>query len=78
MNAPFDPSQTQFGIGQPVSRKEDPVLLRGEGRYSDDMSLSGQLRAVMVRSPYAHGVLRGIDTTEAARMPGVSFIAAGW
>jgi carbon-monoxide dehydrogenase large subunit len=77
MNAPFDPSQLKFGIGQPVSRKEDPVLLRGEGRYSDDLSLPGQAHAVMVRSPYAHGTLNGIDTAEAAAMPGVVAIYTG-
>lgn len=38
MNAPFDPTflmNEKFAVGQPVSRKEDPVLLRGEGRYTD-------------------------------------------
>lgn len=64
----------KFAVGQPVSRREDPVLLRGEGRYSDDMNLPGQLHAVMVRSRVAHGVLRGIDATEAKAMPGVRSI----
>jgi carbon-monoxide dehydrogenase large subunit len=77
MNAPLDPSRLKFGIGQPVSRKEDPVLLRGEGRYSDDLSLPGEVYAVMVRSPYAHGVINGIDTAEAAAMPGVLAIYTG-
>ncbi|WP_458095818.1 xanthine dehydrogenase family protein molybdopterin-binding subunit [Roseomonas sp. WA12] len=77
MNAPIDPSRLKFGIGQPVSRKEDPVLLRGEGRYSDDLSLPGQAHAVMVRSPYAHGVIRGIDTAEAAAMEGVLAVITG-
>jgi aerobic carbon-monoxide dehydrogenase large subunit len=48
----------RFAIGQPVPRSEDPVLLRGEGRYSDDVSLPGQAYAVMVRSHHAHGVIR--------------------
>jgi len=77
MNAPFDPSRLKFGIGQPVSRKEDPVLLRGEGRYSDDLAIDGMAHAVMVRSPYAHGVIRGIDATEARAMPGVLAIHTG-
>jgi carbon-monoxide dehydrogenase large subunit len=51
MNAPLDPSQLKFGIGQPVPRKEDPVLLRGEGRFTDDLALPGQAHAAMVRSP---------------------------
>ncbi|MDI1287107.1 MAG: xanthine dehydrogenase family protein molybdopterin-binding subunit [Reyranella sp.] len=61
----------KFGVGQPVSRKEDPTLLRGQGRYTDDINLAGQAYAVMVRSRMAHGVLKGIDTTSATAMPGV-------
>jgi carbon-monoxide dehydrogenase large subunit len=61
----------RFAIGQPVPRSEDPVLLRGEGRYSDDVSLPSQAYAVMVRSHHAHGVIRGIDTAAAHAMPGV-------
>src|SRR3981081_1694851 len=66
----------RFAIGQPVPRSEDPVLLRGEGRYSDDVSLPGQAYAVMVRSHHAHGVIRGIDTAAARAMPGVLAIYA--
>ena len=61
----------KFGVGQPVPRKEDPTLLRGQGRYTDDISLPGQAYAVMVRSRIAHGVLKGIDMTAARAMPGV-------
>ena len=71
MNAITNPGPLRFAIGQPVSRKEDPLLLRGEGQYSDDVSWSGQLHAVMVRSRHAHGVLRGIDAAAARAMPGV-------
>jgi carbon-monoxide dehydrogenase large subunit len=60
-----------FGIGQPVRRTEDPTLVRGEGRYTDDIHLEGQVYAVIVRSPVAHGVLRGVDLGEARAMPGV-------
>ena len=61
----------KFGVGQPVPRKEDPTLLRGDGRYTDDINLAGQAYAVMVRSRIAHGVLKGIDTSAARAMPGV-------
>src|ERR1019366_4483113 len=74
MNAPFDPSlrfTEKLAVGQPVSRMEDPVLLRGEGRYSDDLNRTGQLYGVMVRSRVAHGILRSIDTEAAREMPGV-------
>ena len=77
MNAPIDHSLLsvdKFSIGQPVSRTEDPMLLRGEGRYTDDINLPGQLYAVMVRSRVAHGAIRSIETAEAAGMPGVQAI----
>ena len=61
----------RFAIGQPVPRSEDPVLLRGEGHYADDVSLPGQAYAVMVRSGHAHGILREIDAAAARAMPGV-------
>jgi len=67
----IDLDEDRFAIGQPVPRAEDPVLVRGEGHYADDFSRPGQAYAVMVRSPYAHGVLRGIDTGAARAMPGV-------
>jgi aerobic carbon-monoxide dehydrogenase large subunit len=75
MNDFIDPTafgiDEKFAIGQPVPRSEDPVLLRGEGHYSDDVSLPGQAYAVMVRSHHAHGLIRQIDTAEARAMPGV-------
>jgi len=61
----------KFGIGQPVRRTEDPTLVRGHGRYTDDVDLDGQAHAVMVRSREPHGVIRGIDTSAAKAMPGV-------
>jgi carbon-monoxide dehydrogenase large subunit len=77
MNAPFDPTllmNEKFAVGQPVSRKEDPVLLRGEGRYADDLNRPGQLYGVMVRSRIAHGEMRSIDADAAREMPGVHLI----
>src|SRR5438309_3815006 len=59
------------GIGQPVRRTEDPTLVRGEGQYTDDLQLEGQVHAVIVRSPVAHGTLRGIDLDAARATPGV-------
>jgi carbon-monoxide dehydrogenase large subunit len=61
----------KFAVGQSVPRSEDPQLLRGRGRYTDDVSLPGQAYAVMVRSQNAHGVIRNIATAEARKMPGV-------
>jgi aerobic carbon-monoxide dehydrogenase large subunit len=61
----------KFAVGQPAPRKEDPRLLKGEGRYTDDVNLPGQAYAAIVRSPYAHGVVRNVDLSEARAMPGV-------
>ncbi len=66
-----DPTTMKFGIGQPVPRQEDPILLQGRGRYTDDLAVAGQAWCVMVRSPYAHGVINGIRTEAAKAMPGV-------
>jgi carbon-monoxide dehydrogenase large subunit len=75
MNDVIDPTllgpEEKFAIGQPVPRSEDPVLLRGEGKYADDVNLAGQACAAIVRSHYAHGVIRGIDAAAARAMPGV-------
>lgn len=67
----------KFGVGQPVRRKEDDTLVRGKGKYTDDFSMPGQLYAWMVRSPHAHGVIRGIDTSVAKAMPGVAGVWTG-
>jgi carbon-monoxide dehydrogenase large subunit len=72
-----EPSAGRYGVGQPVLRTEDPVLLRGEGRYTDDLNEPGQAYAWMVRSPHAHGVLRGIDVERAKGMPGVLAVYTG-
>jgi carbon-monoxide dehydrogenase large subunit len=67
----------KFGIGHPVARTEDPVLVRGAGRYTDDIALAGEAHAVIVRSRIAHGVIKRIDTSAACRMPGVLGVYTG-
>src|SRR5439155_13982390 len=67
----MDGGPSGTGIGQPVRRREDLRLLRGTGRYSDDVNLPGQAYAVMVRSPHAHALIGRIDTAGARVMPGV-------
>ena len=70
-NDPHSLALMKFGIGQPVTRTEDPVLVRGAGCYTDDLKLAGEAYAVMVRSRFAHGTIKRIDTTAARAMPGV-------
>src|SRR6478736_1873329 len=64
-------------IGRPMPRFEDLRLVRGAGRYSDDISMPGQAYAVFVRSPHAHARIRRIETTAARAMPGVLAVLTG-
>ncbi len=66
-----------FGIGQPVLRKEDPRLLTGRGEFSDDFNLPGQAYACVLRSPHAHARIRAIVTEAARAMPGVLAVLTG-
>jgi carbon-monoxide dehydrogenase large subunit len=61
----------EFAIGQGVSRFEDPRLVRGGGRYTDDIQLPGLARGVVLRSPHAHAKIKSIDITAAKTAPGV-------
>ena len=65
-------------MGTRVVRKEDPNLLTGRGRFTEDLSLPGMAHAAIVRSVEAHGLIRSIDTATARSMPGVLgvFVAA--
>src|ERR1041384_2942942 len=80
MNLRDDPTTFRTGmaaIGEPLLRSEDPRLLRGEGRYTDDLQLPGQAYCVMLRSRHAHGVIRSINTDAARGMPGVLAVYTG-
>jgi len=68
---------SKYGIGQPVLRFEDPRLLRGQGRYINDVNLPGQAYAVFVRSPHAHAKINSIDIEEAKKAPGVAAVLTG-
>ncbi len=61
----------KYGIGQPVTRFEDPRLLRGQGHFINDVNLPGQAYAVMLRSPHAHARIVAIDAAAAQAAPGV-------
>jgi aerobic carbon-monoxide dehydrogenase large subunit len=70
-------SHARFAVGQPVPRKEDPTLVQGRGRYTDDLHLPGEAFAWPVRSGVAHGILRGVGTEAARDLPGVLAIYTG-
>ncbi|UCH75978.1 MAG: xanthine dehydrogenase family protein molybdopterin-binding subunit [Rhodospirillales bacterium] len=73
MTNPISPAAAikKFAVGQPVPRNEDPRLLRGKGLFTGDISLPNQLYGFMLRSPFAHGVIRALDTTAAGSVDGV-------
>ena len=58
-------------IGRPMPRFEDLRLVRGGGRYTDDVSVAEQTSAVFVRTPHAHASIIAIDTSAARAHPGV-------
>jgi aerobic carbon-monoxide dehydrogenase large subunit len=64
-------------IGAPVPRRELRRLLEGKGCYVDDISLPRTAHAVFVRSPFAHAVIKHIDTSKAAAATGVLHVATG-
>jgi aerobic carbon-monoxide dehydrogenase large subunit len=67
----------EFALGQPVPRFEDPRLIRGGGRYVDDMVLPRMAYSYVLRSPHAHARIRAIDTTAAKAAPGVLLVLTG-
>jgi carbon-monoxide dehydrogenase large subunit len=67
----------RFGIGQPVTRKEDARFLTGRGRYVADIDLVRQAHAVLVFSPHAHARIRAVDKAAAEQMPGVYAVLTG-
>jgi CO/xanthine dehydrogenase Mo-binding subunit len=69
--------QAMGGIGVSLARKEDARFVHGQGHYVDDVVLPGMLHMVVVRSPYAHARIKGIDTSAAMAIPGVIAVVTG-
>jgi carbon-monoxide dehydrogenase large subunit len=67
----------EFAVGQGVPRFEDPRLVRGGGRYTDDIQLPGMAYGVVLRSPHGHARIRSIETTAAKAAPGVLAVITG-
>ncbi len=68
---------SKFGIGQPVTRFEDPRFITGRGRYVDDINLPLQCYGVTIMSPHAHARIKSIDTTKAQKAAGVLAVLTG-
>jgi CO/xanthine dehydrogenase Mo-binding subunit len=64
-------SQRTDWVGQPLKRKEDARLVRGKGKFVDDIKMLGMQHLAFVRSPYAHANITGIDVSAAEALPGV-------
>ncbi len=73
------PTETEEirGLGHRVKRKEDDRFIRGKGTYIDDITLPGMLHMAILRSPYAHATITGIDTSKAQALPGVVAVVTG-
>jgi carbon-monoxide dehydrogenase large subunit len=67
----------RFGIGASLPRVEDLRLLRGAGRYVDDLQVPGAVHLVVVRSPHAAAEIKSIDTSAAKATPGVIAVLTG-
>ena len=64
-------------VGQPVKRVEDPRFIQGKGGYVANITLPSQAYLAVLRSPYAHAVIKKIDTSKAKAMPGVIDVFVG-
>ena len=58
-------------LGQRLLRREDPALLTGEAKFTNDLNIPGALHLAVLRSPYAHARILAIDVSAAAAMPGI-------
>src|SRR6266513_4727601 len=67
----------KHGLGEAYKRKEDARFIRGKGNYVDDVTLPGMLYGDIVRSPYAHALIKRIDSSAAMQVPGVVAVITG-
>ena len=64
----------EYALGQSVPRSEDPRLLRGGGRYIDDMKLRNMVYGQVLRSPHANAKILKLDVEQAKKAPGVLLV----
>src|SRR6266571_8223210 len=68
---------TRQVLGARLKRVEDPRLITGAAKYLDDLKLPGMAHVAVLRSPYAHARIRGIDASRATALPGVVGVFTG-
>ncbi len=73
---PLSPAGNPIGFGN-MKRVEDQRFVRGHGNYVDDVSLPGMVHGAILRSPFAHARINGIDTSRAEQLPGVLAVITG-
>ena len=71
------PEAKKKWIGKSMKRKEDLRLLTGRGSFMDDIRLPNMKHAAILRSPYPHAWIRGIDVSQALQSPGVIGVLTG-
>jgi len=64
-------------VGARIKRREDPALVRGEGKYVDDVRLPGLLYVAVLRSPHAHAKIKSLEVNAARRCPGIVAVLTG-
>ncbi|GIV79773.1 xanthine dehydrogenase family protein molybdopterin-binding subunit [Litorilinea aerophila] len=68
---------TEQGIGAAIRRREDPALITGKAKYTDDLQLPNMAYVAILRSPYSHARIRSIDTSAAKALDGVVAVFTG-
>jgi carbon-monoxide dehydrogenase large subunit len=71
------PTSSPRWVGRAVKRVEDPLLVTGRAEFIDNVTLPGMLHCAILRSPYAHAAIKGIDVSEAEKLPGVASVLTG-
>ncbi|MBJ7504624.1 MAG: xanthine dehydrogenase family protein molybdopterin-binding subunit [Ilumatobacteraceae bacterium] len=69
--------RTNSIIGTRMLRREDPALLTGEAKFTNDLVIPGALHLAVLRSPYAHARIKSINVSDALAMPGVVAVYTG-
>ena len=64
-------------FGSAIKRREDPRLITGQAKYTDDLVLPGMVHMAVVRSPYAHARIKKIDAAKARGLKGVIAVFTG-
>ncbi|HZV91680.1 MAG TPA: xanthine dehydrogenase family protein molybdopterin-binding subunit, partial [Caldimonas sp.] len=76
-SSPPTDAAARFGSGRAVARVEDDALLRGAGRFTDNVADAGDAVIAFLRSPYPHARIVSVDADEARKLPGVLAVYTG-